>query len=257
MKIYQRNTFFICGLTVLPSAGWAQNMFEAGIGPAIADFTYNESSVQDNGTLYGIQGYLALYDQWMKRVEGSYLQGKIDYTSDSTGSMSDISDYIFEIRGLIGPNLSVSGTEQFTPYSGLGYRYLNDDSAYRQTTTGHWGYEREQSYLYLPLGVLVKLTNGELSITGQFEYDYLMEGHNHSYLSTVPGYPDISVTQHDGYGLRASLTFSRPVAIGSISALSFSPYIKYWSIQNSSVDSGYYEPKNDSTEFGAVVNANF
>ncbi|MDW6004262.1 hypothetical protein [Vibrio mangrovi] len=257
MKNVQMKTAISSIWLIFPCLGMAETTYEAGIGPAIAHFSYKEPSVmQDQGTLYGIQGYVATYDSWMRRVEASYVEGTVDYTSNESGDMSDISDYIFEVRGLLGLNMFYSNG-LMTPYSGLGYRYLNDDSSYRQTTTGHWGYEREQSYLYLPLGAMIRLANGPILIEWQLEYDYLLEGRNQSHLSTVPGYSDISVTQNDGYGARASLSLRHTVNLGSITEISVSPYITYWNIKKSSVNSGYYEPQNNSTEYGASLSVHF
>jgi len=67
--------------------------------------------------------------------------------------MNNIDDYILEFRGLAGYDFPVSKASFLTPYAGIGYRYLNDDSSGKVASTGALGYERESNYIYSPIGV--------------------------------------------------------------------------------------------------------
>ncbi|CAG9001745.1 MAG: hypothetical protein CENE_03771 [Candidatus Celerinatantimonas neptuna] len=226
---------------------------EISIGSAISSFTYHESEMEEKGILTGIHGYIAIHQQWMMRLDGSLVSGNVNYSSTDTGSMSDIPDYIFEIRGLTGPDI-YTGNWRITPYTGLGYRYLNDNSAYRTTSTDDSGYEREQSYTYLPVGIIFHSFGYHWATTTQLEIDILLRGENHTRLGTIPGYNNLSFHQTKGTGARASLTLTRRVKWGPIKGLALMPYIKYWNINASNDvrqgDEYYYEPHKHSTEYG-------
>ncbi|MGB9811966.1 MAG: hypothetical protein ACPLSN_09745, partial [Dictyoglomus turgidum] len=86
-----------------------------------------------------------------------------------------------------------------------------------------------------------------------------LRGKVKSYLSSVPGYEDVTNTQKSGYGLRAGAQVEKKFTGW---AVSFGPYVKYWKIKDSEVtyDSlgrGWIEPHNHSTEVGGTVTVNF
>ncbi|MEK6733412.1 MAG: hypothetical protein AABY55_07275 [Candidatus Omnitrophota bacterium] len=68
------------------------------------------------------------------------------------GSLDNINDDMWEVRGLAGYDVHLSETLAVTPYLGLGYRHLNDNMGGKISTRGAYGYDREISYLYSPIG---------------------------------------------------------------------------------------------------------
>jgi hypothetical protein len=131
-------------------------------------------------------------------------------------------------------------------YSGFGYRYLNDDPSFDPS-----GYERESNYLYVPVGYKLDGSfRNRWSWGARFETDILVWGKQYSHMSDVPGYQDVDNRQHKGYGLRGAVRFQNKTEKRIIL---IEPFIRYWNIEDSDVDSGFYEPANRTTEFGVQV----
>jgi hypothetical protein len=70
--------------------------------------------------------------------------------SSPSGELNNINDYMLEFRFLAGYDFPVSDTFILTPFVGLGFRYLNDDSSGKVATLGGSGYDRESNYVYSP-----------------------------------------------------------------------------------------------------------
>ena len=232
------------------------------IGPEIYYFEYDEPGVMEQtGMFYGLALAHTSRDwvpasteesapdnKWMSRFELRFAYGEVDYSSENTGSDDNIEDYTVEIRLLRGLDFPKE-TSMSTLYAGIAYRYLNDDSSGMQTTTGHWGYERESNYLYIPIGLnnIRNLKNGwSFGITA--ELDIFLWGQQNSHLSDVgSGYSDIENEQDSGYGLRGSLRFQNH---GEKTDFIIEPFIRYWDIDKSDVVLGGYEPENETLEYG-------
>lgn len=149
-------------------------------------------------------------DRSMLKIEARGSHGQVDYTSVSTGSSDGIDDYMFEFRGLGGYSFFISDRSIITPYVGYGYRYLNDDSAGKISTTGAAGYKRQSNYYYAPIGIeSITVFEEGGSIRVKLEYDYFCRGKQKSFLGAFPGYVDIENNQSDGYGYRASIRFHK------------------------------------------------
>jgi len=174
----------------------------AEIGSELSYFKYKEPGLmKEEGMYYGLSGALTsrfppytenedLFNQptsrtgtTMIRLEGNLSWGEVDYVSEGTGELENIDDRLLEIRGLAGFDYETSDWAFWTPYLGVGYRYLNDDSGGKVTTTGHSGYERESNYYYSPVGAELNLEfeNGwSLGVTS--EYDIFWYGKQKSHL---------------------------------------------------------------------------
>lgn len=231
-------------------------------GGEISHITYEEPGVmEEKGLMYGVSASYTYHrpdPKLMLKAQGRFSAGQVDYSSSSSGEMDNIDDYIFELRGLGGYDFIISSTSAITPYLGLGYRYLNDDSSGMTTSTGAKGYERESNYCYSPIGleVISELQNG-WSLGGLIEYDYFWSGKQKSHLSNaVAAFGDLKNDQDDGYGLRGAIKFKKES--DKVDFL-IEPFIRYWNIEKSNeseatyqgVIIGYgYEPKNNSTEIG-------
>ncbi len=216
----------------------------------------------------------------MFKIEFSRSQGEIHYKSEGTGSMSDVEDHILEVRGLAGYDIPVHDTTLITPYAGFGYRYLNDDTGGRITTTGALGYERENKCYYMPVGFMTDTRiNNSWRFGFNFEYDIFLDGQQISHLEDVgPMYTDadsglsytsdpIKNEQYEGYGLRASFKL---VKLNKSFDLFLQPYVNYWEKNDSDPTQAtsqdgtigwyydaahtqpiwYIEPENKSTEYG-------
>lgn len=241
-------------LSVSASAKQSDNTFELGI--YTSDITYTEPNVMyETGSLSGFIGQIRFSDaSSFKALEANYSFGYMDYVG--TGTIENIPDEMFELRGLLGSHLVNTLGYNISLYIGLGYRYLNDDSSYMVSSTNAKGYEREQTYIYFPLGIeLTKQTPiWGWGLSGKIEYDHLIEGKNNTYTGYISGHDDLSFKQDNGYGNRISLRFTKKFSSTGRS-ISIEPFYKHWQIQTSDVtyDSngdGWVEPYNYSREFG-------
>lgn len=231
------------------------------IAPEVSHYRYREPGVMTNeGTFYGVVGsytfgrregnapdWLDLGRNDVIRLEGRLAFGEVDYdgsTMDGTPlSMSGIDDFLFDARLLWGREFSetsfLSGV-----YAGLGYRYLNDDSSSHPA-----GYERESNYLYVPLGARKDFELADrwaLSLTGEF--DVLIIGRQISHLDDAdPRLPEVRNWQWPGFGVGLSAEVRHR---GQRVDFGFAPFVRYWWIAESSVDQGFYEPENNTFEYG-------
>ncbi len=247
------------------------------IGPELSYFKYKEPGLmKEEGLYYGLSGSLTsrfppytdnedLFNQptsrtgtTMVRLEGNISWGEVDYKSEGTGELENIDDRLFEIRGLGGFDYETSDWAVFTPYFGVGYRYLNDDSGGKITTTGHRGYERESNYYYSPVGAELNMELGSgwsLGLTS--EYDIFWFGKQKSHLGdAVAGLGTLSNEQKEGWGYRGSLRLQHT---GENVDVLFEPFYRYWEIEDSDISNvtfngvvvGYgLEPENFSKQFG-------
>ena len=233
-----------------------------------SQITYKEPGfMRDRGIMAGISGsydYTGL-SPWRFGADLKVNGGKLDYTSNGTGSMNGDKDYIVEVRGKAGYDIDWKKLV-LTPYLGVGYRFLSDDSHNRQTTTGDWGYRRESNYFYLPLGVTasVKMPKG-WTLTPCGEYDIFIRGAQFSRLQDVDeNYNNLHNRQSRGYGLRCSFKVAK--TINKKLSVAIEPFFRYWNIKQSrrtdlvydNVIIGYgYEPKNISDEIGCKIGVEF
>ena len=235
----------------------ASKNYTLEFGSEVSHIAYKEPGVmEEKGTMYGMDAAFVYRDNsFVLKADGRFSYGKVDYKN--SGTLDNIDDYMLEFRGLWGRDFSVSETSIFTPYIGIGYRYLNDDLT-GATSTGARGYERESNYYYSPIGIetSTQLTNG-WSVGLTVEYDHFWKGVQRSHLSdTGLGLNDVENDQKKGYGCRGSVKFLKK---DKNMDFVIEPFIRYWNIKKSEETAitysgtivGYgYEPKNNSTEIG-------
>lgn len=227
-------------------------------------FKYKEPGVmREKGIFYGLNGAYTFRDKIMLRAEGRGAFGQVDYKN--SGTLNNIDDFTLEFRGLAGYGFDIFTASLLTPYLGIGYRYLNDDSKGKVTSTGALGYERESNYFYTPVGIetLTELNNG-WSWGLRAEYDYFWKGIQKSHLRDANrAFNDIENDQNKGYGVRGSAKLLlKSEGIDFI----VEPFIRYWNIKKSEdanvtfagviVGTGF-EPKNNTTEVGIKAALNF
>jgi hypothetical protein len=237
------------------------------IGPELSYIQYEEPGVmKEKGMMYGIGASYAYHNKLMLKGEGKFSFGFLNYDGTTWGgspmTINDIPNYMWEFRGLIGYDFAVLETTTITPYLGLGYRYLNDNSQQKSSS----GYKRESNYYYTPIGVTVTNDLKNSWIIGlTVEYDLFWKGIQKSYLSDLdPRSNNPENNQNSGYGIKGSILVKK--SVGRVTFL-FEPFIRYWNIAESDlqkitlngVDTGWvlYEPKNNSTEVGLKFSVGF
>jgi hypothetical protein len=241
----------------------ARHRFE--IGPEWSYIKYEEPGVMEQkGLMYGISGAYSYHNNIMLGVDAKLSYGQVDYKN--SGTINNIDDLMFEIRAVGGYDFKLTDSLILTPYIGIAYRYLRDDSGGRISSTGAAGYLRESNYYYSPIGIT--LTNdlrNSWAIGFAVEYDLFWKGIQKSYLSDVdPRANNPENNQNSGYGVKGSIIVKK--STGRVTLL-FEPFIRYWNIAESDkqkitlsgVDTGWvlYEPKNNSTEIGLKFSVGF
>lgn len=242
------------------------------LGTYASYFRYREPGLmEEKGALGGLFGAVTvrpedvqMYWPEMYRFEGHFGLGQVDYTSGQSGTLDGIDEFMAEARYVAGYDFLAGTDLRVTPFVGLGYRYLRDDSAGMQSSTGAYGYKRESNYFYLPLGVELtqSLSAGwELGLT--LEFDVLLAGRQKSHLNDVdPAYALLENDQENGFGARGSF---RVVRQSERFDVLFEPYVRWWEIDDSEITGVCgpgaclvgYEPKNDSLEAGAKIGFSF
>jgi hypothetical protein len=224
---------------------------------------YNEPGLmQEKGWTYGLAGSYAYHNRLVLKLEGRGNYADMTYDGGMGGSalhQSDVPDYLVEGRAIIGYDFPVWKATVLTYYTGIGYRYLNDDSS---EFVG--GYERESNYVYSPLGIAFATNLGNnWSIVETLEYDLFWRGKQESHLSDASSMlPDITNKQHDGYGYRGSITAEKKFERIIFQAGAF---FRKWSINESDIEIrdidgtpiAFWEPKNNTTEYGITLGARF
>ena len=239
-----------------------------GIGLETSYFDYKENGLmEEDGFMSGVVGSYSYHSDSKLMINTSlkYSFGELDYDGQTWGGTpitEDADDWIVECRGLVGYDYVLNGKHLITLFTGIGYRYWNDDI----DTPG--GYEREIQYWYSPIGVKTVSPLSDKWTWGlTAEYDLFWSGKVKSHLSDVhPGLNDPEVDQDfgDGYGLKFSIRFEKELTKNY--ALSIEPYIRYWDIDKSDTailsyygipDRYVYEPKNETTSYGLRLNFEF
>lgn len=224
------------------------------LGPQISSFHYEEPGLmEEDGVLYGVvfsatRFYRATESRdTLLRFEGSIAAGRVDYDGqlmDGTPYKADGNKDVLANARLLWGWVWHDDLYSNQVYTGLGYRYLGDDSSDDPA-----GYKRHSNYFYLPIGYERgwKLGDGWYLGLGA-EFDLLLYGLQRSDLFGG-SYEPIKNRQQfgSGYGLRGTIELRRR---GETLDMSLAPFIQYWSVDDSDVDRGFYEPKNNSTQIG-------
>ncbi len=218
--------------------------------------------MREYGIMSGVQGiYSYLSDSGVQyQGEASFLLGQLKYDGGNLAGKrytQPTNDWIIETRGTIGLYRNFTPSWSITPYAGLGFRDLNDK------IQGSGSYNRNISYVYLPLGVQLAGffdQTWSLSLTG--DLDLMVYGTVISSLSDVDSSaPD--VTNHNK-GLGGRLTASVRKDLGRW-ALRFGALYQKWKIDQSdgvkltigSTTGTLYEPENEFDFFGFTIGADF
>lgn len=236
------------------------------IGAEISHITYSErQAMREKGIMYGLSQSLTYRSGLMLELNGRFSFGDVDYESTESGLLDNINDSMVEVRFLGGYDFLTRKNVTVTPYLGIGYRYLNDNSNGMVTNVGDLGYERESNYVYSPIGMdLVFPLNSGISLGFTGEYDQFWYGMQRSHLSDVHNaFQDIENTQREGNGWRASARITKETSTVDLSVETF---IRWWNISESDTSDimfanvlvGYgYEPSNKSVEYGVKLTGRY
>lgn len=227
------------------------------------DFSYfgfkqpGASFTKKKGLMFGVYGDYGIYrDKFLFRLDGNASFGDLDYGSANSGALNGIRHLLFDARLRVGRPFGNKNT--VTPFAGLGYRYLSEETGMEVTSLDVFGPDRRSNYLYTPLGLECMLRLGKKwSVSPSGEYDLFWRGWQFNRANDIDKtLPNIKNVQHDGYGARGSIRLVR-----NFGHLDFfiEPYIKYWNIENSetsviqlnSVPVNVIEPAHNSKEWGA------
>ncbi|OVE75215.1 hypothetical protein BVX97_05230 [bacterium E08(2017)] len=222
------------------------------VGGDIHHFSYEEPGVmEESGLLYGLSGSLEtkilslLFFRAEAAVVAGYLQyvGEVRFADGTTEPLEvDTPNVIANGRCTAGPMLG--GDElKVIPYAGLGYRFLIDDLS---DPSPQYGYVREQTYIYMPIGVLIqKALNDAWMVELKAEYDVLIDAENYSHDGALGG--GVTLPQESGSGFRFAAGFNQVDRIGT---LSFEVFAEFWNIDDSETVNFFLEPENESSLFG-------
>jgi hypothetical protein len=249
----------LCSLSILSlySISLANPQTQSSLGAFVSNIAYEEAGLMsESSMMYGLTGWYEVYDTYGIRFEGNISRGDTHYDSYRTGSMDGIPELHAELRTMVNHHHINQKGYAFTPYIGLGYRYLDSDAGDMYSTTGHYGYDRQQTYLYSPIGIEVTTPirpSRQWQSTVGVEYDYFIHGNNESDVSLTCG-SSLKFDQSSGYGWRFKTSFIKKTAKQNIL---IEPFYKYWHIDTSSVTNcgqySFIEPRNDSTELGVSL----
>jgi hypothetical protein len=165
------------------------------------------------------------------------------------------------------------------PYVGLGFRGLfNRINDYDLSSPIYIkgkeinkiiGYDRYSAYVYIPSGIIFKFDLSEhCNFRLNPEFDLFLVGRQITGLDVEVNGKCLENPQYGGYGFRVSGRISEK--IGKNFVLFFEPFVKYWDIDDSEKkycyveDTNkkrsrevYFEPKNNTMEYGAKVGITF
>ncbi|MBN2779838.1 MAG: hypothetical protein JXQ74_02095 [Alphaproteobacteria bacterium] len=254
--------FFLMTALLLTTGVSAKNFeFEAGINSYQHKY-FEPGIMSEKGRLLGVKGSVSYHNSFFARLEAENGKGKIEY--NGTGVTKGVPDNFYSYRGLIGKDL-LRGNLRFTPYAGLGRRYLNDNSNNLISDTGGIGYERQSKYTYVPIGLEMKYQMFGWALNPSIEYDYFLEGEQTSYMGYLTpilagNYYDFTNKQNDGRGFRASLKFIKDLP--NKTSLAFEIFYRQWDIDDSTVWvspdlTGWYEPQNRTRQLGVGMSVIF
>ena len=234
---------------ILTRPGWE-------IGAQAAGYHYEEPDFAKlTGGRAGIDGAYTYADanHLFSRLEGRISYGRLKY--EGSGTMTNVPDWIAELRLLAGKDFLAGADVALSPYLGFGYRFLFDDSR-GYSDTGAAGYRRYSNYLYAPVGLTLRIGAGRWAVAPNVEYDLFIHGTQISKLSDtgIAGLGDVTNEQTQGYGYRGNLMFESQ-------SWAFGPWLNYWKIKDSDVACAAsvcgLDPGNWTREWGVELRYRF
>lgn len=248
----------ICTFSVLAIDAQPARLVKASnsvvkIGADLHYFSYKEPGVMtESGFLYGFSGSFERkipHNLWFD-FSSSIVSGDLNYDGlilYADGREEPISavtpNIIFNLKATGGVFPEFNGFS-VGPYTGIGYRFLVDDLA---DPSPEYGYTREQTYVYLPVGVRVSCrTKFSWMLDARLEYDVLLDASNRSHGGALGG--SVVLPQDSGSGWRMAIALT-PTGNAN-STFSLESFLEIWNIDDSEIVGAYLEPENESSLFG-------
>ncbi len=221
-----------------------------------------QTIMEESGRMFGAFGSYTFHPgRFVVRPEGMLSFGTVDYLQpDPTypQNIENVSNFITEVRGLIGRSLFTSENVHIMPFGGFAYRYRYDGMGGKQNSFGSLYYDRKTSYFYTPIGAEARLgVKGDWQLTISGEYDLFWQGkHINEIQDLAFDARNEEYTQKDGWGARGSIGISRRFGRMGFTA---APFFRYWSIKNSEISQtiGWMEPENQTREWGVRLGVIF
>lgn len=217
--------------------------------------------VKDVGALWG--GTASYRLTWQEKAfiqpELTLLYGKHQYNFGRKDKMRfktkhAIPVLIFEPRLTLGINFTVYQGVTLSPYSGMGYRFKNDDSdEVKCNDDEKLGHYRKSNYVYIPIGASANYQLNEIwSVSAKGEYDWIVKAWQYS---RMPAERPTTFKQPNGYGLKGEVSIQY---LYREMNFSLSPYVNYWNVRNSIRPEGRgREPYNMTWETGLKLGVSF
>ncbi len=216
------------------------------VAPEVSYYRYTEPGIMKNeGVLYGVAAsYTEYQPRELFRVDGEFAYGEVEYEGslmDGTPyTMGGNDDFLLNLRLLWGWPSPTDGWANLL-YAGIGYRGLNDYA--REDPAG---YDRQSNYLYVPLGIKTYhdlAGHWQIGLAGEF--DMLVIGVQ---FSGIDG--GVVNIQWPGFGARASAELRYRAKSAD---LALAPFVQYWWVEESYTSKGWYEPRNNTIQYGLSV----
>jgi hypothetical protein len=234
------------------------------VTPEIFAYSYKEwvkkkPFMSLNGPMFGLGGgYTYNFGKNFVKLSSRFAMGNTKYKSGGSGRMKNDPSWYLDSQALYGRHFDLSSNVAISPYLGLGYRYLRNDTEGKYSTTGHYGYLRESQYLYIPIGSDLTIPiDSKLSFVANAEYDVFLKGLQKSYVYGKHRKSSVN-KQAKGYGLKAAAGLRWDLEKVAIEA---KPFFRYWSIADSNVTCKAgrcgMEPKNKTKEAGLGISFKF
>lgn len=171
------------------------------IGVGVSHALHREPGImQVQGPRLGVWGTFSLpmWHQWEPNVQVSAQSSAMHYSSETSGTLSQVPDHELDLRmtalqSLFSGKARLATGFQLGAYLGLGYRWHYNDLR-GMTSKNHVGYRRVNRRLYWPLGLqLTKLDPKKMSV--RLEYAPVVHGVQVTHMTDVGAQQDAKVAQ--------------------------------------------------------------
>ena len=194
-------------------------------------------------------------NRWNSELLITLILGNVDYESQRTGSASGEDNLILALENTINYCFNSYVCANF----GYGFRYLDNDSTQSVSTTGSFGYERENYLHFLPVGVKLskKIENQYIEyFQVRTKYYQLLDGRQISHFKHFGCQDNLKNKQSSGYGFETAIRlYNRD------KKWFYGAQIQYWEIDVSDSitlncfgnDSYGSEPANSTVMAGLII----
>ena len=263
---------FSCILVATSASAWAQNpetgatkFVQTTVQFSTSTYEYREPGLMKisgnmSGVLLGVE-YRPQNAGLFFAVGAEYFTGTPTYDGAlmSGRPISHDSDhYYYNLQAVAGRTYPLARMTNLQTSAGVARRYLQDKGQSRHA------YEREQTYLYLPINVELHLKMPHnITLIPGVEYDYFLHGTNKSHLSDVAaGAPDLEFTQDSGSGAKLYIAMKLDTSV----KWRFEIYHRMWAVDRSSSvtltdgqgkSATFVEPYNETSQTGVSAGAIF